>query len=251
MIEKSFIILPKVGAKKEQELWKAHINTWQDFMRAQKIPLISSEKKQFFDRFLKQAINQLHEYNAEFFRPLLPTTETWRLYEHFKEDACFLDIETSGQNGYITVVGVYDGYETKTLIKGKSLYPELIKKVLQPYKLIITFNGSTFDLPMLEKFAPNMIPNIPHIDLRHCCAKLDLTGGLKHIEEKLNIHRPLHLKGYGGDHAIDLWRAYIASGREEYLNRLVEYNNEDTINLKPLAEYCYKELKKKILITCT
>lgn len=248
MIEQSFIILPKIGAKKEQELWRSNIRTWQEFIQVKTVPLISKGKKEFFNRLLSHATEQLHQYNAEFFRPLLPSTETWRLYEHFKDDACFLDIETSGQNGYITVVGIYDGYETKTLIKGKTLYPELVKKVLQPYKLIITFNGSTFDLPMLEKFAPNTIPQIPHIDLRHCCARLELTGGLKHIEEKLNIKRPLHLKGYGGDHAIDLWRAYIASGREDYLERLVEYNNEDIINLKPLTEYCYKELKNKTLI---
>ena len=48
----------------------------------------------------------------------------WRLYEFFKEDAVFLDIETTGlsKNSYdITVFGLYDGINTKIMIKGINL----------------------------------------------------------------------------------------------------------------------------------
>ena len=249
MIEHSFIILPKVAGKKEQNLWNTGIHTWQDFIDAKTIPNIEKNKKLFFDRFLEKAKEQLLANNIEFFRPLLPSTETWRLYNYFKDEACFLDIESSGQNGYITVVGIYDGYDTKILVKNKNLYPELLKKAFEKYKLLITFNGSSYDIPVLEKYYPGIVPKIPHIDLRHCCAKIGLTGGLKQIEEQLVIKRPTHLKGYGGDNAIDLWRAYLASGREDYLNTLIEYNEEDIINLKPLMEHCYTELKKKTLLT--
>ncbi|MBW3022318.1 ribonuclease H-like domain-containing protein, partial [Candidatus Woesearchaeota archaeon] len=42
---------------------------------------------------------------------------------------------------------------------------------------------------------------------------------------------------------VDLWKAYHASGDKEYLQLLVQYNEEDIVNLKPLMEYCYKRLK--------
>lgn len=45
----------------------------------------------------------------------------WRVYNFFKEDSCFLDIETSGFTGYLTIFGIFDGTETKLMVKGKNL----------------------------------------------------------------------------------------------------------------------------------
>ena len=65
------------------------------------------------------------------------------------------------------------------------------------------------------------------------------------IEEEVGIKRPIHLKAYG-ENPIDLWRAFLASGDKEYLDLLIQYNEEDIINLKPLMEYVYGKLKKVI-----
>jgi uncharacterized protein YprB with RNaseH-like and TPR domain len=51
---------------------------------------------------------------------------------------------------------------------------------------------------------------------------------------------------YGGD-AIKLWRIFRASGDEYYLNLLVEYNEEDVINLKKISDYVIKKLKTNFL----
>ena len=70
---------------------------------------------------------------------MIPQSEHWRLYDWFREQAVFLDIETTGlgRDSSITVVGLSDGYETKTMIKGINLkriadyaYGELKKRVL-------------------------------------------------------------------------------------------------------------------------
>ena len=46
-------------------------------------------------------------------------SEQWRLYEFFKEECVYLDIETNGiaEHAYITVIGLFDGYDTKLMIK--------------------------------------------------------------------------------------------------------------------------------------
>ena len=127
-----------------------------------------------------------------------------------------------------------------------NLDKDVLKKELQKHKLIVTFNGLSFDIPVLKRYFGNIIPDIPHIDLRHVCSKIGLKGGLKTIEEIMGIKRPALLRNYNGDDAVMLWDMYHATGKRKYLNLLVEYNEEDIINLKPIADFAIKELWKKI-----
>ena len=62
----------------------------------------------------------------------------WRLYDFFKEDSVFLDIETSGLSSYdnITVVGLFDGLNTKTMIRGVNLDLNHLKKELENLKRV-------------------------------------------------------------------------------------------------------------------
>ena len=48
-----------------------------------------------------------------------------------------------------------------------------------------------------------------------------------------------------GFEAVKLWKHY-ERGNKEALERLVQYNKEDVINLKPLMEFAYKELSEFI-----
>jgi len=162
--------------------------------------------------------------------------QTWRLYNQFREDAVFLDIETSGFYGDITIIGMYDGQDTKTMVRGHNLDKELLKKALSQYKLIITFNGASFDLPVIRRYFGDVVPAIPHIDLRHVCSKLDLHGGLKKIEKTLGIRRAEEVEGITGEDAVYLWQQYKATGKQGYLETLVKYNEEDIVNLLPIAD---------------
>ena len=247
MIRNSFIFLDKIGPIKEKNIWDQGINSWDSFLD-NNIFGISRYRKPYYDRQILNARKNLYLDNSAYFTKILPLSDHWRLYNYFKEDAVFLDIETSSYYGNVTVVGLYDGVETKTMVRGMNLDKENLKKELQKYKLIVTFNGLSFDIPFLKRYFGNIIPDIPHLDLRHVCAKIGLKGGLKIIEEIMEIKRPNQLKNYHGDDAVMLWEMYRATGKEKYLNLLVEYNEEDIVNLKPIAEYAIKELWKKTKI---
>lgn len=245
MIRQSFLFLERISTKGEQNIWEQGIKTWDDFLEAEKIKGIADHKKKYFNRKIEEARRNLYEFNSSYFYDLLPTSEHWRLYDFFKEDAVFLDIEASGvrDDGFITVVGLYDGVNTKTMIKGVNLDFKKLKTELSKYKMIVTFNGLSYDLPFLERAFPNLLPKVPCFDLKHACARVGLAGGLKTVEKVLGINRRNKIieRMYGGD-AITLWRMYKATGDDYYLKLLVEYNEEDVVNLKPIANLVYKKL---------
>jgi uncharacterized protein YprB with RNaseH-like and TPR domain len=257
MIENSFIFLEKIKKKREENIWKQGITCWDDFLSKgpDEIKGISKKSKLYYDQKIREAKKELYNYNPEYFINKLPLSEIWRLYNLFKDEAVFLDIETTGIGKVqdIIVVGLFDGISTKLLIKGINLDYNILKKELKRYKLLITYNGVSYDIPYLRRWYFKVfqdIPHIPHIDLKNLCHKLGYSGGLKKIEKRLGIIRnPLMDKFQGGD-ILRLWKMWRASGDEYYLNLLVEYNEEDIINLKKIANYSIdimkKELKKKI-----
>ncbi len=247
MIRKSFIFLEKVNKKTEENLWEQGITDWDVFLKNKKINGINRARKLYYDRQILKARNALYNFDSSYFINLLPQREYWRLYDFFKDDAVFLDIETTGLTNRddITVFGLFDGIDTKIMIKNINLDYKELKNELEKYKLIVTFNGSSFDIPFIKKRCPDLLPDIPNFDLRSAAARLDLTGGLKQIEKKLGIKRNKIIEGFYGGDAVTLWRMYKATGDDHYLNLLVEYNEEDIINLKKIAEYCVGKLSEK------
>ena len=252
MITSTFIFLERIGNKLEQNIWKNEIYNWDDFLRRKNIEGLSRHRKIYYDRRILNARKALYNFDSSYFLSILPQSEMWRLYDFFKEDAVFLDIETTGlskNEDDITVFGLYDGINTKIMIKGINLDFNALKKELQKYKLVVTFNGASFDLPFIEKRYPNLLPKIPNFDVKSLTDKLGLKGGLKNIEKLLGIKRNHVIeKFYGGD-ALTLWRMYRATGDDYYLNLLIEYNEYDIVNLKIVAEHCVKEMKKLLFNT--
>ena len=236
MIHNSYIFLDGISLSTEQKIWNQDIKSWDDFIKKE-IPGISSLRKSFYNVQIKKAKQSLHSGEVSFFANNLPKSQHWRLYSHFKDEAVFLDIETDPYE--ITAITLYDGEETKTMIRDINLDFKQLKQILSQYKLIITFNGSCFDLPVLEKHYSNIIPNIPHFDLRFGCSQVGLKGGLKSIEKQLNIKRSKELNNVYGEDAVLLWKLWQRSKNTDYLDLLVKYNQEDTINLKPLADKIY------------
>lgn len=246
MLQQSFIFLKGISQRTEQKLWTSGVSDWHSFLRSKEITGISPARKIFYDSELVKASEAVRENNSSFFAEKLPPGEMWRLYDFFSEEACFLDIETTGYYGDITVVGLYDGLDTKIFVKGFNLDPRQLREELGKYKLLVTFNGSSFDLPVIERFAKDVVPGIPHLDLRHTCSKLGLVGGLKKIEHDLGIKRQEDVQQMSGSEAVYLWNMWISTREQKYLDLLVKYNEEDIINLKPIAQYCYTGLKHKV-----
>ena len=249
MITNSFIFLERVGHKLEQAIWNNGIYDWDSFLKNNRIKGMSRYRKLYYNRKILNAKKALYNFDSGYFIELLPQSEMWRLYDFFREDAVFLDIETTGLSKLqddITVFGLYDGLNTKTMIKNINLDYRSLKKELEKYKLIVTFNGASFDLPFIEKRYPNLLPKIPNFDVKSLTDKLGLKGGLKNIEKELGIKRNEIINKFGGGDALTLWRMYRATGDEYYLNLLVEYNEYDIMNLKLVAEKCVKKIKDNL-----
>jgi uncharacterized protein YprB with RNaseH-like and TPR domain len=248
MLEKSFVFLERIGALYEQRLWRQEICSWHDFLNAKEIRGLSKHRKAYCDRKLREAMHFFYGFDSSYFINKLPQNEMWRLYHSFSDETVFLDIETAGLStaNPVTVIGLFDGINTKTMIKGINLDEKSLAKELQKYKLIVTFNGASFDLPFLRRHFPGLLPRVPHFDLKPACARIGLKGGLKAIEKQLGIKRGRIVDGmYGGD-ALCLWKMYRATGDDYYLQLLVEYNEEDVVNLKTIANHVTEELSRQI-----
>ncbi|MBI2662891.1 ribonuclease H-like domain-containing protein [Candidatus Woesearchaeota archaeon] len=242
MIRSSFIFLEKIDSAKERIIWKQGISYWNDFLDVKGIKGIAKKKKEYYNRKIQEAQEALRGDDVGYFMGKLPVREVWRLYEYFKDECGFLDIEVDSY-GKIILVGISNYYETKQFVKGVNLEKIFLDKELMKYKLIITFNGNSFDLPKLKKQLGVQLRSL-HIDLKPLCVKLGLTGGLKKIEVKLELKRPVHLYG----NPVKLWKAFHASGDREYLELLLAYNKEDVENLRAIMNYCYRELRQQTFI---
>ena len=247
MIRNSFIFLERINKKTEENFWKQGISNWDLFLKTKRIKGLSKARKLYYDRQLLKARNALYNFDSSYFIGFLPQSEYWRLYDFFKEDAVFLDIETTGLTNRddITVFGLFDGIDTKIMIRNINLDYKELKKELSRYKLIVTFNGSSFDVPFIKKRYPDLLPNVPNFDIKSIKDRLNLKGGLKEIEKKLGIGRDKIIENFHGGDAVTLWRMYKATGDEYYLKLLVEYNEDDVINLKTIADYCVRRLSTR------
>ena len=162
MLKESFILLDRVGPASERKVWQS-VPDWDGFRQAKRVNGIATLRKGFYDRQLDKAEAALRAEAVEHFASVLPPSQQWRLWEEFKEQAVFLDIETSGFYGDVTVVGLYDGLDTKTMVRGVTFDKGVLKKELAQYKLLVTFNGRSFDVPVLERYFKGVVPDIPHI----------------------------------------------------------------------------------------
>jgi len=151
----------------------------------------------------------------------------------------YLDIETTGLSPadcLVTVVGMYicNGDNTKVIqLVGKDITDYSLLEALGGVSIIYTYNGSRFDLPFIRGcLGINLTEVFPHHDLMYDCWRNNLYGGLKAVERQVGIER--HLKDVNGYEAVRLWWKYVESFDLDALNRLLEYNKEDVVNLKTL-----------------
>jgi uncharacterized protein YprB with RNaseH-like and TPR domain len=242
-IENSFIPVPGVGETTERRLWERGITHWDDFKPAH-VGAVQSEN---ITGYIERARKALAANDADFFDRAFPSGSRWRLYENFRENACFFDIETTGLNARhseVTTVSFHRAGETTTLVRGRDLTRETIARELDAADLLVSFNGKRFDVPFLERSFDLTITH-PHLDVMYPCRQLDLTGGLKTIEHAVGIERDR--PDISGRDAIRLWREY-ERGDEDSLETLVAYNRADTVNLKSLLDTVTRRLHDAVFV---
>jgi uncharacterized protein YprB with RNaseH-like and TPR domain len=241
MIESSFCFLPGVGRRTELRWWQRGIGSWKDFLSSShSIPGIGPTRKALYDVALGHAKAHRAQEDARYFANILYARDQWRLYEWLRPRAVYLDIETNSF-GQITVVGLYGQTGFTSLVQGESRTRQRLCEELTRYDLIVTFNGTSFDLPVLLASIQGLPLDQPHIDLCLLGRQLGYRGGLKAIELQLGLHRRADLWGLSGADAGQLWNRWRHSRDEMARERLLAYNHADCANLQPLADmfYCW------------
>jgi uncharacterized protein len=236
MLRNTFIHLPGIGPQRERALWKDGILDWNRFLAAAEKGVLQARTVEHAVPVVRQSLDAVGHGDAAFFKPLLPSKEAWRLYPEFADQAVFLDIETTGLSAYydeVTLIGAFGGGKLALFVNGMNL--EQFPAYIRQFPLVVSFNGSQFDVPLLRAHFPEARLDQAHIDLRFVLASLGYRGGLKMVERRLGLYRDPAIQGVDGFEAVRLWRRFRRGDRGA-LAKLVLYNLTDVVNLVELLE---------------
>lgn len=148
----------------------------------------------------------------------------------------FLDVETTGLSWYydeITIIGWAFGGDYKVLIRGEDPAPLLAD--LADASVLVTFNGTLFDLRFLRKTLGEISLPPMHVDLRYFAKRVGLAGGQKSIERELGVDFRGELEDVDGAAAVLLWHDYLR-GSLSSLKRLVLYNRSDVLGMAVILD---------------
>ena len=239
MLKHTFLHVPGIGPATERRLWATGFGSWEDYLQNCYRCTLPQMMRDRMTCCLEDSTRALNAGDNRYFEGLLPPGEMWRLYGELRGKAAFLDIETTGLYAgpdAITLIGLFDGLETKVFIQGINL--EEFNNEIKKYGLIITFNGKRFDVPFIRWILGDLPQNQAHLDLMYPLRRLGYRGGLKSVERQLGIGRAGTLGEIDGFMAVLLWREYCRGNRAA-LNTLIRYNLEDVVNLQYLADTVY------------
>ena len=226
MLRHSFVHCPGIGRDRERTLWGLGYVDWDAFLERHPAGA-------WRDRVAERLVPERAARE-------LPRSEAWRLLPECAGRTLYLDLETDGTGGAVTCIGVSDGVTARAYVDGRDLhhFPE----VLEGVSLLVTYNGTGFDLPIVQRRFPDLdLRPFLHLDLRSPLHRLGLRGGLKAAEAACGIVRSAAIRGADGWTAVLLWRAHRA-GHPRALDTLCHYCLADAVNLKPLAAVAYNRL---------
>jgi len=245
LLHQTFLHIPGVGKQTERMLWAHGLHSWDDADRFEKrFGFVGARLQQKLDEYIPRSREAVRRKDASFFHRLSSVGEGWRLFPDFAGRCAYLDIETTGLSSVfdtITVVGLYDGVNYRAFVAGENL--QELPTHLEKCSVLVTFNGTGFDLRFLKLAFPELRLPPAHIDLRWVTRRLGMKGGLKSVECTLGLKRSSEIEDLSGYDATVLWAQYLR-GERAALERLIQYNTEDVVHLKAIMEMAYDRLFK-------
>jgi hypothetical protein len=238
MLRRTFCHLPRVGLRTESRLWDAGVTSW-DQLSGDAPPGYARAQIERLRQGVATSEQRIAAGDASAFTQALPSNQQWRLFSTFRDEAAYLDIETTGLGApgdKITTIALYDGQKVRHFVHGRNLdeFPDVIRR----YGMLVTYNGKCFDVPFIERYFRIRLEQA-HLDLRYILRQLGFGGGLKGCERALGVD------GLDGFHAVILWREWERHRRSESLETLLAYNVEDTINLEALMVLAFNRLVRQ------
>jgi hypothetical protein len=234
-IREALAHFPGVGPETLKTLQRAGVRTWSDVVQhPERVPV----KPRTYEAILNEVFRCERAvedgdiaYLVRTFEPL----DHWRILGHWFDRAAYFDIETEGveRDSPVTVVAMLRPQGLNAYVRGENL--DAFLDSLDDVELLVSFNGSSFDVPrILRHFNIPSLP-CPHIDLRWMCYRSGHEGGLKAIETEVGIARPPDLLGVDGKDAELLWKLWTVRRDAAARTKLVRYCAADTLATRMIA----------------
>jgi uncharacterized protein YprB with RNaseH-like and TPR domain len=239
-------MLPGIGPRKEKTLWDIGIVSWDDFSSASKLPGIGKKRIISLQEFSSRITRLLEEDNMKALCEMMPSRERWRLLRNWNDRFAAIDVESiriDGTSKPVCISIKRGNKDCVTLIRGDDLCWRNLKDALEGIDFLVTFNGSSFDLPLLTQNG-YALGQASHLDLRRFAIRAGLNGGLKQIERKLGKSRPRELEFATEEQVSYLWRIWEEKGSKNAIDLLIRYNQQDAESLVYIARYIYDRLSE-------
>ena len=172
------------------------------------------------------------------------------------QDVLFLDTETTGLSGgtgtYVFLIGLAHFNDGELVLRQHLLrdigaereFVEHLKKELEPFRACASYNGKTFDLPLLRtRFVmasrSELTVDESHLDLLHPARRLwkDRFGSttLRQLEE--SVLDDGRITDIPGSLIPDAYFHYLRRGDEAIIAPVLEHNARDVISLVRIADH--------------
>ena len=233
ILKNTFIHLKGIGHQTEASLWEKGVLTHEDALDK---GILATRRN-----CLKNSKQDIENRNWHPFYEGMNSRDHWRLFGDLVHETAYIDIETTGlgsSTDIITTAVVHSLRDTHVFVNGINL--DRLPIHLTQFKLIVTYNGKSFDIPFIERFFQTTV-RAPHIDLRYVLAGMGYKGGLKSCEQQLKLPNREGMEEIDGYTAVLLWNYYCRTKDSKALETLLAYNYEDSVRLEWLMIEAYNQ----------